>query len=259
LLDFHNHVIPAVDDGAADDEQAAAALQAFVAQGVTVVIATPHVNGLLTLRPEALQKRLAEIDDGWSRLERIADGIDVRIHRGAEVMLDTPAPDFADERLRLAGGAYVLVEFPYMSVPPRSDAVLRHIRLTGRIPVIAHPERYHGVVEASPLPAEWKEVGALLQINAGSVTGRYGPQARANAIDLLHRGLADYVCSDFHARGQPYTSKALRALEEAGAGEQADLLIRVNPLRLIEGAPPLQVPALPRQAGLMDRLRQWLR
>jgi protein-tyrosine phosphatase len=259
LLDFHNHVIPAVDDGAADDEQAAAALQAFVAQGVMVVIATPHVNGLLTLRPEALQKRLAEIDDGWSRLERIAGGIDVRIHRGAEVMLDTPAPDFTDKRLRLAGGAYVLVEFPYMSVPPRSDAVLRHIRLTGRVPVIAHPERYHGVVEASPLPADWKEVGALLQINAGSVTGRYGPQARANAIDLLQRGLADYVCSDFHARGQPLTSKALRALEEAGAGEQADLLIRVNPLRLLEGAPPLKVPALPRQAGFMDRLRQWLR
>jgi protein-tyrosine phosphatase len=260
VLDFHSHVMPGVDDGATDDEEAAAALQAFAEQGVRVLVATPHVSGLLTLRPDTLHARLVEIDAGWARLERIAAAVPaLEVHRGAEVMLDTPSPDFSDPRLRLAGGPFVLVEFPYMSVPPRSEAVLQHIAVAGRTPVVAHPERYHGVSVGSALPAEWKQAGARLQVNSGSITGRYGQQARENAFDLLERGLADYLCSDYHSRGLPATGKALLALTEAQADEQADLLVRVNPLRLLDGAQPLPVPPLPRQAGLMQRLREWLR
>jgi hypothetical protein len=50
---------------------------------------------------------------------------------------------------------------------------------------------------------------------------------------------------------------ALAAIE---AEEQAELLIRVNTLRLLlDEPPPLPVPPLARPAGLMHRLRQWLR
>lgn len=260
MLDFHNHVIPGVDDGAADDAQAAAALRAFREQGVETLIATPHINGLLTLRPEALEERLAEIDAGWQRLQDIVlEGFPgMHVHRGAEIMLDTPTPDLGDSRLRLAGGRFALVEFPYMTVPPRSRFVLQHLVAAGVTPVIAHPERYMGMAAFSELPVEWKSAGALLQVNAGSVTGRYGPKARENAIGLLERGLADYLCSDFHARGRPSTAHALSILREMGAGEQAGTLTAVNPARLLEGEPPVPVEPIPRQTGLMQRLRQWL-
>jgi protein-tyrosine phosphatase len=261
LVDFHNHVIPGVDDGATDDSQAAAALQAFSEQGIDTVIATPHISGMLTLRPPELQERLAEIDAGWRRLERIVreQHALARVYRGAEIMLDIPQPELTDERLRLAGGNFALVEFPYMTVPPRSRAVLEHLVRAGIIPVIAHPERYVGIAPLSTLPAEWKEAGALLQINAGSITGRYGPQARVNALALLERGSADYLCSDYHARGRPSTAHALEILAELGAEEQGVLLARVNPLRLLEGNRPLPVPPTARPSGLMQRLRQWLR
>jgi protein-tyrosine phosphatase len=259
LLDFHNHVIPGVDDGATDETESVAALRAFVEQGISVVVATPHISGQLTLRPAALAERLAEIDRGWTRLRDAATAVEVELHRGAEIMLDTPTLDLADERLRLAGGSFVLVEFPYMSVPPRSAHALAQLTAAGYHTIIAHPERYIGMAPGSSLPHEWREAGALLQLNAGSITGRYGPQARANALSLLERGVADYLCSDYHARGRPSTANALRLLGELGGEEQATLLTRVNPTRMLQGERPIPVPRLARSAGLMGRLRQWLR
>ncbi|CAN5675400.1 tyrosine protein phosphatase [soil metagenome] len=261
MVDFHNHVIPGVDDGATDDRQAAAALQVFAEHGFDTIVATPHVSGSLTLRDDALGERLAEIDVGWRRIEAIASEQfpSLRVLRGAEVMLDTPNLVLEDERLRLAGGRFALVEFPYMTVPPQSHVVLQTLVRAGITPIIAHPERYVGMAPNSGLPVEWRRAGALLQINAGSVTGRYGPHARETALGLLERGLADYLCSDFHARGRPSTRHALELLAELGAEDQGELLVGVNPRRLLEGDQPVPVPALPRQTGLMQRLRQWLK
>lgn len=261
MLDFHNHVIPGVDDGAVDDEHAASALQAFADQRVDTVIATPHINGSLTLNPPALAARLAEIDAGWQRLTALAADRfpGMRVFRGAEIMLDTPQPVLRDERLLLAGGPFALVEYPFMSVPPQSAGVLQLLVQAEIVPVVAHPERYAGITPTSPLPAEWKAAGALFQVNAGSLTGRYGPAAQENVLTLLERGLVDYMCSDFHARGRPSTAGARRLLIEAGAGELADLLTDVNPRRLLEGDRPLPVPALVRRKGVLGRIRQWLR
>jgi protein-tyrosine phosphatase len=261
LLDFHNHVIPGVDDGAADDEQAAAALQAFSDQSIDTLIATPHINASLTLTPDLLLDRLEEIDAGWERLRALVARRfpAMRVHRGAEIMLDTPQPVLIDPRLRLAGGRFALVEYPFMSVPPQSAGVLHLLIRADIIPVIAHPERYTSITKASSLPAEWKAAGALLQVNAGSIIGRYGPQARDNALSLLERGMADYICSDFHARSRPATAAAREALVELGAGETFEILTAVNPRRLLDDEMPLPAPSLLRQQRMLGRLRGWLR
>src|SRR5690242_5303918 len=146
MIDFHNHVVPGVDDGAADLPQALAALAAFAAQGVDTVVATPHVSGAATLDPAALARTLARLDRGWEALRAAAaaDFPALRLERGAEVMLDVPAPDLADPRLRLAGTPFVLVEFPFMAVPPHAGEALARLREAGWRPVLAHPERYQG-------------------------------------------------------------------------------------------------------------------
>jgi protein-tyrosine phosphatase len=261
LVDFHNHLIPGVDDGAADDAEARAGLDALWAQGVRAVVATPHVDGSLTHRQEELERRLLELDEGWRRLRDAAVPLypELVLKRGAEVMLDTPHPDLSDERLRLAGGQYVLVEYPFMMVPPQSSRVLDHIVAAGHIPIIAHPERYVNVTPSSVLPQEWRDHRALLQINAGSITGRYGPQARANALSLLQRGLADFMCSDYHARGVPETRSAYAALTELEAVQHAELLLKVNPRRMLDGALPIPVPPLSIERSLGARVRRWFR
>ncbi|HEX6132521.1 MAG TPA: CpsB/CapC family capsule biosynthesis tyrosine phosphatase [Longimicrobiales bacterium] len=261
IVDFHNHVIPGVDDGASDDAEAAAALRAFLAQDTRHIIATPHVNGSLTLRPARLAERLDGIDAGWDRLKAVArqETPEMKLHRGAEVMLDTPDPDLSDERLRLAGTNFALCEFPYMTVPPNSTGVLHRIVATGVTPVIAHPERYVGVDSGCALARQWRAAGALLQVNAGSVTGRYGDAARINALALFEQGLVDYMCSDFHARGRPATAEARAILSDGGGDQQLEQLLQVNPRRLVDGQPPLPVEPLHIRLSVRDRIRRWLR
>lgn len=248
--DFHNHLIPGVDDGARDVELSLAALSAFRREGVRQLITTPHFDGALTHQPERLAARLAELDTGWELLRTVmaadADkhGIELHVGRGAEVMLNVPDPDLSDARLRLGGTQFVLVEFPALQIPPANAATaVRLIRAAGWIPVIAHPERYRNLESVAPL-WEFVGAGALLQVNAGSLFGDYGTKAQQRALEIFAEGLASYVCSDYHARGKPGVARFARALSDAGFANQATLLLSVNSARLLSGEVPEPVPPM---------------
>jgi protein-tyrosine phosphatase len=247
---FHNHLIPGVDDGARDAEFSAGALAAYRREGVNQIITTPHFMGSLTHNESGLAARLAEFDAGWEVLRGVADadaaqfGSPMRVERGAEVMLDVPDPKFDDPRIRLAGTSYVLVEYPGLQLPPVNAAMaLSIIHRAGWIPVVAHPERYRNLDSLAPL-GEFLAAGALLQVNAGSLFGDYGTKAQARAQEILASGLASFVCSDYHARGEPGLARFAGALTQAGFGEQMQLLLSVNPGRILTGEPIERVPPM---------------
>lgn len=251
ITDFHNHLMPGVDDGAREPADSAAALGRFRAEGATQVITTPHFMASLTLDAPKLEARLAELDAGWAALRTVvaADaarpGGALRVERGAEVMLDVPDPDLSDDRLRLAGGTFVLVEYPMLRLPPvNADVALSGLRDRGWIPVVAHPERYRNLDSSLAELAAFRRAGAFLQLNAGSLSGDYGKTAAGHARRILAAGEADYVASDYHARGEPGMQRFVRALQDAGFGEQAELLTMINPGRLLQGEPPLRVPPI---------------
>jgi protein-tyrosine phosphatase len=255
MIDFHNHLIPGVDDGAADAEQTLAGLQAFAEQGVNRVVCTPHVSGDLTRVPAMLAERLEELDQGWETARQVAAEFGkIELLRGAEVMLDSPEPDFSDPRLRLAGTSFVLVEFPFMTVPPNGPRALFELRMRGWSPVLAHPERYGNAAASLEDAAEWRRVGASLQVNCGSLLGRYGPQAQTLAWGLLERGWVDFLSSDYHTRGRCPVLECRQELERRGAGEQAVLLMETNPARMLAGEAPLPVPPLEGKRPLWRRL-----
>lgn len=250
FTDFHSHLFPGVDDGAQSPEDSAAALGAFRAEGTMQLITTPHFMGSLTRNREMLDDRLAQLDAGWARLREVVDadaahhGSAMRVERGVEVMLDVPDPDLSDPRLRLAGTTYALVEYPGLRLPPlNAEFAVIALREQGWDPIIAHPERYRNLADYGyGLLERFKAVGARLQVNAGSLFGDHGKTAAAHAMNILTMGLADYVASDYHARGLPRLHDFNHALIEAGYPEQAQLLGVVNPGRLIDGLAPLPVP-----------------
>lgn len=253
--DFHNHLIPGVDDGARDAEFSAGALDAFRRAGVRQLIATPHFDGSLTHRADRCAARLAELDAGWATLRRVVDedaerhGSALRVERGSEVMLDVPDPDLSDARIRLAGTPFVLVEFPGLRLPAVNAAMaIDFVRRAGWRPVVAHPERYRNVESVAEL-APLQAAGAVFQVNAGSLLGEYGSTAQRRIAEILAAGLASYACSDYHVRGEPATDRAARLLAEAGFGEQAELLFADNPGRLLRGEPPLPVPPVAARAS----------
>jgi protein-tyrosine phosphatase len=241
MIDLHSHLVPGVDDGAATVEESRRAIAAMIKQGVVSVVTTPHIDAELTLSPSNLTARLSQIDTGFSLLRELAreEFPDFEIRRGAEIRLDTPRPDFSDARLRLAGTSFVLVEFAGMMVPPRSAEVLKEIAAAGYRPVVAHPERY--LTQRIDQVIRWREAGALLQVNAGSVLGRYGDRVRTFARQILADGLAEFVASDFHARGEPTLQQFAEVLRSVGAERQLAWLTAENPRLLLDGKEPMAV------------------
>jgi protein-tyrosine phosphatase len=251
LTDFHSHLVPDVDDGAQTTAESAAALARFRAEGALQIVTTPHFMGSLTLNAADFEERLAVIDAGWKQLRDVvaADaermGSAMRVERGVEVMLNVPEPDLSDERLRLAGGPFALVEYPMLRLPPvNAELALSGLRSRGWIPIVAHPERYRNLDPSLVELAHFRHAGAFLQMNAGSLFGDYGKTAAGHARRILLAGEADYVSSDYHARGEPGTRRFVRAMNDAGFSEQAELLTVVNPARMLAGEPPLRVPPI---------------
>ena len=263
IVDLHTHVLPGVDDGARDLEESIAALSALVADSVTTIVATPHFRASLQEQPERAQRRLELFDAAWELLLEVVEKrvLDVRLERACELKLDAPRVALDDERLRLGGTGFVLVEFAALQLPPFGGNQLGALHEAEFTPVLAHPERYAGIMASLDRAERWREDGTLFQVNGGSFLGRYGGPAEAAAREFLQRGWVDYVASDYHARGEPDLAALRdRLMSSDGGAEVAELLLSTNPTRLLAGQAPLGVPPfeLP-DSGRWSGLRRWLR
>ena len=263
LSDMHSHLVPGVDDGARTVEDALDAVERMTQLGIRRIITTPHLDGSLTVDPEALEERLSEVDAAFAEAAaRVREAFpEVVFARGHEVMLDIPDVRLDDPRLHLAESSFVLVEWPRLHVPPGTGQVVERIRAAGIRPIIAHPERYIGVDRELEVVRLWREKGAFLQVNYGSLLGRYGSAARTVALRLVRRGWADYLASDFHAgpdRGI-YKEEAWDRISELGGHEALVHMCLTNPGRIFRDLDPLPVPPLPPDHGFWARVRGILR
>ncbi len=260
LTDLHSHLVPGVDDGATTLEEALEGVGRMVALGIRTIVTTPHLDGSLTSDPEALAVRLSEVDHAFEALRSAAARLhpELVLRRGHEVRLDRPDPDLSDPRLRLGGSDTVLIEWPGFLIPPETPSVLRNLASQGVRPLIAHPERYRGYDPAFTLVRRWKEAGALLQVNFGSLAGRYGHVPRVEAFRLLELGLVDCLSSDFHGRPhlRLYVEEARAMFDELNGAVSWDILTGENPRRIAIGEDPMAVPPLEGGGlGLLDRIR----
>ncbi len=262
LVDIHNHLVPGVDDGARDLAAVLDSVERMTRLGIRRIITTPHIEGSLTLDAARLESRLGAVSAAF---ERAAAALhenfpEVDFRRGHEVALDVPETDFSDPRIRMAGTSFVLVEWPRLQLPPATARALARIRENGYRPIVAHPERYQGMSQALGVAGQWRDAGAYLQVNYGSLVGRYGADAQSTALRLLRRGWVDYLASDFHGHSslKVYKDEAWAALEAFGAGEVLHYLCRTNPARILTDEQPLPVPILPTDRRLWARVKEIL-
>ena len=261
MLDFHNHMIPGVDDGSSSIEESLAALRKMAEQGITHVITTPHFRASTLNRPDEFTGRMNEIDEAWEKLQSAVSEsmLPLRLDRGVEMALDEPIVSSTDERLRLAGSRFMLVEFPYFTIPPNSAQALAQLRAAGVTPIVAHPERYENLEKDLESLFLWKQSGAFLQLNAGSIAGAYGTRVERNGWRCLEAGVVDFLSSDYHAQGNCLTALAKDRLEECGGSSHFRVLTTVNGERLLKGIDPAPVSPLRRRASGWKRLKRALR
>jgi protein-tyrosine phosphatase len=241
MLDFHNHLMPGVDDGAADIDESRSGIAAMMASGITTIITTPHVSASLANRG-GLDRYLERVAAAWESIQALAktEFPALRLERGFEVMLDLPQPNLDNPLLRLAGTSFALVEFPYMNIPPNSSYALRELRQAGYTPIVAHPERYSNIEVLPGAVEEWRDAGALMQVNSGSFLGTYGGRAKRVVWALLEDGYADYMCSDYHSRGKCTVAAAAAELTKRGFESQLSVL-KSNGRKILSGEAPSRV------------------
>jgi len=196
MVDLHCHLLPLVDDGPASVEQALRLAEQAANEGVTRIIATPHlfhpqfettdVDVLLTV---------AELNVLLKQRN-----IPVTIHPGHEVRLTGELIEEVKTgvALSLADSRYLLVEFPSTGIPSYARQVFAELISDGYVPVIAHPEKNKAIIQNPTLLFDLISNGAISQVTCASLIGKYGKDVQRFAVALLENGLAHLVASDAH-------------------------------------------------------------
>ena len=248
MIDLHSHVLPGVDDGAADLDDALAICAAAVADGIEVLAATPHVRSDYPTTPERMETALAEL--------RGAAGDRLRLVAGGELDLaELERPPEELRRFGLAGNPdMLLVETPYAGWPLDLADRLFRLKLAGFGAVLAHPERNRDVQERPDLLEQIVQGGTLVQLTAASLDGRFGAGAQQCSFTLLERGLAQLVASDAHSASVREIGMSA-AVEAIGDANLARWLTEDVPRSILERTPVPPRPAgdRPRRFGLFRR------
>jgi len=208
VIDLHAHIVPMVDDGASSLEESVKMLRVAKQDGISTVVATPHIYELDS--EDQAKAKISAIED----LKRHLKQDTVKIVSGAEVMLREDLIEFVEkcpEILLGQGGKYILVEMPIYNLPFFAEEILFKLQLRQITPIIAHVERYFWVWKNPERLYRLVESGCLAQVNASSLTDRKRAKSKAIAIKMLKDGIVQLIASDAHSPSTrpPILSRAI--------------------------------------------------
>jgi protein-tyrosine phosphatase len=235
MIDIHTHILPGVDDGARDLDAALAMVEVAVADGITTLVATPHILQKNTPETEArCQEAFAVIS---AEIKKRNWPIELRL--GGEWYLQNNLVANSASPLFFLGTQrkYVLIELAGVEVRQFTDTAVFELGLRGFCPVLAHPERNATLLTDMERVADLASRGVLLQVNAGSLLGMFGREAKQYARRLLRRRLVHCVASDAHdlLSRKPVLSHAYAWVAAEMGTETAEALFRHNPRHILAG------------------------
>lgn len=212
--ELHFHLLPGVDDGPNDDAEAIDLARLAVEDGTGRVVVTPHVR-MADL--EALTRITARLQGALR-----AAGVDLELQAGGELSPDDVASLEHDQLELLAhgppGDRWLLLEAPLFSGTRDLDSAADELRDRGFGLLIGHPER-SPVTPDSVIRGQVAR-GAVLQLNASSLTGAHGAEARRRGLTLARSGLPFLLASDAHSPARPpQLTSAVAVLLAAGIDE----------------------------------------
>ena len=232
--ELHFHLLPEVDDGPVDLDDAVALARLAVADGTGLVTVTPHVRDLLALG--ILGEVPARVREVQAALD--AAGVPLEVRTGAELahddvhafdarMLDAIAQGPGDAR-------WVLIEAPLFGDGEEFVRAAAAVRARGFETLIGHPERSPSFMRIDGAVDGELEAGAALQVNASSLTGEHGVQAQRWGVELLRSGRASVVASDAHRSTRPpRLGEAVAVLAAAGVRDP-ERFVASGPRALLE-------------------------
>src|SRR5215831_4186357 len=242
MIDLHCHILPGIDDGAANLGISLGMAQASVADGVSVLACTPHIlPGLYHNAGPQIASAVQHLRDALGE-----EAIPLRLVAGADVhMVPDLIAGLRSGRIpSIAGSRYVLVEPPHHTAPPQLEYFFFSLLVEGFVPILTHPERLNWLQHRYEAIRQLVRAGVWMQITSGSLTGAFGRNAQCWAHRMLEEGCVHILATDAHdIRWRPPDLSRGRDAAAARVGiEEAEHLVVTRPLGIIENEAPANLP-----------------
>ena len=231
MIDLHAHILPGLDHGPADWDEALAMCRIAVEDGLATIAATPHVSEVFPNSPQRIEAAVGEL-----RARLAEAGVPLAVVAGGDYHV---RPDLAPENVLTIGGngRYFLLEFPFQVLPPGAEPFVRALIRRGLTPIVTHPERMTSIQN------DWRRMeplvmaGALVQVTAGSLLGHFGTKAADTAGWLLEEGWVHLLASDAHWSHErvPRLAEGRAAAARVIGAAGAEALVEVNPRAILDG------------------------
>lgn len=237
MIDLHCHLLPGVDDGARDMEQALSIARAAYDNGIRYSIATPHIN------PGRYDNTARSITREWKQLKaelaraniglRLGMAAEVRLSPEILVLLEQDEIPFLGE---VDDYRIMLLEFPHSHIPPGAQHLVRKLLDLKVRPIISHPERNKDVIRKRAKLEPFIEMGCFLQLTASAVAGGFGEASYECARDLLQSEAFLVMATDAHnLRGRyPDLVEGVAAAAEIVGDRAARALVFDHPMAIVQ-------------------------
>lgn len=197
MIDIHCHILPYLDDGPQIMDDALQLATIALEQGIKKIIATPHTqNGEYSISVAHVKETVDLFNRELAKHQIpivVSPGHEIRVTSQFESDLLQGKYLFLDKKQK-----YILIEFPINFVPSNVGQIVENLSYDGIVPIIAHPERNTIFYKNPKLLFELVEKGALTQITANSVIGKFGSKIQKSALKLLKNHLTHCIASDAH-------------------------------------------------------------
>lgn len=229
MIDLHSHILPGLDDGARDMQEAVKMAAMAAESGVAAMAVTPH----------CVRGNTQEVYEAWKMLRRQLRQAEIplKLYIGMEIFGTTETAELLQQGVltTLNGSRYPLIEFGFRTDGEEETEILESVIRAGFRPMVAHPERYEYVQRDPELINLWYKMGCLLQINRGSLLGRFGSAAREMGLALVDRGFATVVASDAHSAQfrTPWMADVRQLLRREFPAGASRYLLHDNPRRIL--------------------------
>jgi protein-tyrosine phosphatase len=194
FVDFHNHLLPGIDDGSKSIEQSLEMFKIYNELGIEKVIASPHIfKDLYPNTPKTIKKSFDSLKSS------LIDQKTKLLGYSAEYMVDEFFLKELDKKSELLTcfKNHVLIEIPFFGQLKLLKEALFKLQHMGYIPVLAHPERYVSIRSSKKI-IELKKRGCKMQLNALSIMGLYGKDVQKKSREFLKLGLYNLIGTDAH-------------------------------------------------------------
>ena len=234
FVDIHNHILPCVDDGSQSLEQSMRMLKTAFGEGIRAVCLTPHYL------PPKYKIPIADLEKSRELLQEklIKEGIGIRLYLGNEIYYRPSCVEdiLGGRALTLASSRYVLLEYAVRESESPIEKSVHDLSNAGFRPILAHLERYQTLMGKVSRVRQLIEMGAYVQVNAGSVTGTYGHRTAKWAKTLLKEDLVHLIATDAHdeEKRAPKLNACVRYLTKKYGEDYTQLLLWENPCKVIE-------------------------